>query len=140
MRVVEMLDFCAGPQTSYNDIRYLLDYDTVPWLIGVLNADNPGAVFMPAPALDLHDFISHRDSWRKALVIARDAAKVVYPDIDDRSYWEHEIEAFDRAFEIIAPMAKAPVQQLINEYRPSMNEDVMRMWAGELVLALKGQM
>lgn len=42
------------------------------------------------------DLRTHKDVWRKALVVARDAAIVMPPDIDDRSYWEHEIVAYDR--------------------------------------------
>lgn len=44
------------------------------------------------------DFVSHRASWREALVIARDSAKVSPPDTDDKAYWERELRAYDRAF------------------------------------------
>jgi len=43
--------------------------------------------------------ITHRRAWRKALEIARDAAEVSPPDINDHAYWEHEIRAFDRTFD-----------------------------------------
>jgi hypothetical protein len=51
------------------------------------------------------DFVSHRGSWREALVIARDLARVSPPDVDDKAYWEHEIRAYDRAFAAYAPGA-----------------------------------
>lgn len=51
------------------------------------------------------DFVSHRTSWREALVIARDSAKVSPPDTDDKAYWEHELRAYDRAFLSYAPDA-----------------------------------
>jgi len=44
----------------------------------------------------LLDIKTHYSAWREALVIARDNAEVKLPDIDDRSYWEHEIKALDR--------------------------------------------
>lgn len=40
---------------------------------------------------DPDDLRTHQTAWRKALEIARDGS-----DADDRSYWEHEIEVFDR--------------------------------------------
>lgn len=49
------------------------------------------------------DFVTHRASWREALVIARDSAKVSPPDTDDKAYWEHELRAYDRAFSSYAP-------------------------------------
>jgi hypothetical protein len=46
--------------------------------------------------IDFNDLITHRAAWRHALEIARDNAEVRDPDIDDRAYWEHEIQVFDR--------------------------------------------
>jgi hypothetical protein len=44
------------------------------------------------------DFMSHKMAWLTALCLARDNAIVLPPDIDDRAYWEHEINAFQRAY------------------------------------------
>lgn len=41
------------------------------------------------------NFITHRPSWREALVIAKEHAKTDA----DASYWQHEINAFDRSFD-----------------------------------------
>ncbi|WP_206146746.1 hypothetical protein [Burkholderia sp. Tr-20390] len=51
------------------------------------------------------DFVSHFGSWREALIIARDRARVVPPDLDDKSYWEREIRAYDEAFAAYSPSA-----------------------------------
>ncbi|MBR8427286.1 hypothetical protein [Burkholderia cenocepacia] len=51
------------------------------------------------------DFVSHFGSWREALVIARDQARVAPPDVDDKSYWEREIRAYDEAFAAYSPSA-----------------------------------
>jgi len=48
--------------------------------------------------------LTHRNAWRKALVAARDAAEVSPPDVDDRAYWEHEIQAFDRTFDKLSEL------------------------------------
>lgn len=44
------------------------------------------------------DFRSHQHSWREALQIAIEHAEVSSPDIDDKTYWERELRAFDRAY------------------------------------------
>jgi hypothetical protein len=44
------------------------------------------------------DFITHQAPWRNAIEIARDAAATPTTDSDDRSYWEHELRAFDAAY------------------------------------------
>ena len=45
-----------------------------------------------------NDFFTHQQSWRKALEIAEANAKVEAPDVDDKTYWQHELAAFDRAY------------------------------------------
>jgi DNA-directed RNA polymerase subunit RPC12/RpoP len=56
------------------------------------------------PAVDeglaaaLEDCRTHRAAWRKALLSAKEDAAVIPPDIDDKAYWQHEIDAFDRTF------------------------------------------
>jgi len=60
------------------------------------------------------DFYSHKYAWLAALQIARDAAEVSPPDIDDKSYWEHEIKAFQRAYaelESAAPKQAEPAEK-----------------------------
>ena len=55
------------------------------------------------------DFVSHRDAWRKALLIAaRDAKVDAHEGQDDKAYWRHEIAAFDRAYNELAAQP-APV-------------------------------
>jgi hypothetical protein len=49
----------------------------------------------------LVDLGTHRQAWRASLLASMRRAEVLPPDIDDRSYWEHEIAVFDRVFEIL---------------------------------------
>ena len=58
---------------------------------------------------DLHDFVTHRRTWRMALEAKCGAAD---QDGDDTnlSYWEHELHAFDRAFDLIALLVSASPQ------------------------------
>jgi len=50
----------------------------------------------------LHDFATHKNSWRNAIVTARDFGCEGSEDPDaDRSYWNHELRAFDRAFALL---------------------------------------
>jgi hypothetical protein len=51
----------------------------------------------------LEDLRTHASAWRNALVNARERAEVFRPDTDDRSYWQHEIESFDRVIRALAP-------------------------------------
>jgi hypothetical protein len=44
------------------------------------------------------DLFSHHDSFRKALVMARDNAATPTEDTDDRAYWQHQLDAFDRIY------------------------------------------
>lgn len=46
----------------------------------------------------LEDCRTHRQAWRSALEIAKRNGIVEPPDRDDKSYWQHEIDAFDRTF------------------------------------------
>ncbi|MGB3844268.1 MAG: hypothetical protein WA940_00225 [Sphingopyxis sp.] len=45
-----------------------------------------------------HDLFSHRAAWRRALVIVTEAASPPWHDVDDRAYWQHEIDVFDHVF------------------------------------------
>jgi len=50
----------------------------------------------------LHDLQTHARAWRSLLNEAADKAIRRPPDIDDRLYWEHEIEVFDRVVSTLA--------------------------------------
>ncbi len=49
----------------------------------------------------LDDCFSHRGVWRSAISSARDRAVD-----DDRSYWQHELKAFDRTMDILAALSR----------------------------------
>jgi len=44
------------------------------------------------------NFTTHRSAWRDAIVMARDSAPSATVDSDERGYWQHELDAFDRSF------------------------------------------
>jgi hypothetical protein len=59
------------------------------------------------PVVISHDFYTHRDSWRKAVEERiKEMAYTGMNDADDRAYWEHELEAFDRTFATLPPESK----------------------------------
>lgn len=70
------------------------------------DASGPGAS-SPQESPDLHDFVTHRDSWRSALERARDVAGTDGNN-DDALYWEHEIKAFNSAFDTLAGILPFP--------------------------------
>lgn len=45
-----------------------------------------------------HDLFTHKDNWRDAILIAYENSEFRPPDVDDKSYWQHELDAFDRVF------------------------------------------
>lgn len=47
------------------------------------------------------DMKTHRAAWRNALVVARDSQPPAAQEGSDRAYWEHELRAFDRTFEVL---------------------------------------
>lgn len=59
-----------------------------------------------APPVDsthvLHDFVTHRNSWRAAILQQLLAAPEHAPagDEDERSYWQHELNAYDNAMKL----------------------------------------
>jgi hypothetical protein len=57
-----------------------------------------------------HDFFTHQDAWRSALVGMRDAAPDRTEDTDERAYWDHELRAFDRAYAALATTRREPVE------------------------------
>lgn len=52
-----------------------------------------------------HDFKTHREAWRDALVKAKEADKAKANNCaehdDNEHYWEHELKAFDKAFDAL---------------------------------------
>ena len=52
-----------------------------------------------APAAVPDDFLSHKLAWREAIA---QCGLAVSADDPDRSYWEHELRAFDRAYSELA--------------------------------------
>jgi hypothetical protein len=67
----------------------------------------------------LEDCQSHRRVWREALMSMKRRAKVTPPDIDDKAYWRHEIEVFDRTFDVLATLPSEPL--------PDQSERVSRL-------------
>lgn len=50
-----------------------------------------------------HDFITHKDAWRNALVLCVKNARAPTVDSGEPAYWMHEVKAFDRAYAAIKP-------------------------------------
>lgn len=44
------------------------------------------------------DLLSHQGSWRSGLVVALNTAEPASHDSDDASFWQHEIDVFDRVW------------------------------------------
>lgn len=72
------------------------------------------------------DLFTHRSAWRRALGILRDIAEA-----DDKSYWQHEIDAFDRTFSAIealhpsanpAPMAVIEALRAVERVAVAQND------------------
>lgn len=51
--------------------------------------------------------VAHLPAWRRALVIAKEHAEVSPPDIDDKAYWQHEIDALDKIASDLATPANS---------------------------------
>lgn len=49
----------------------------------------------------MEDLKTHRDAWRAALKFMKAHATYDPPEIDDRIYWQHELEVFDRTFAVL---------------------------------------
>jgi hypothetical protein len=62
-----------------------------------------------------HYLDTHADNVLRAMEIARDAAEVSPPDVDDRAYWEHEIRALRAALGEAPAPAVITVEDLIGE-------------------------
>lgn len=79
----------------------------------------------PSPAADAWDDLStHLQAWRNAIILARDEASEGSEDPDaDRSYWNHELRAFDRTFTALTANGSQPAVYLIRKggafYRPN---------------------
>ncbi|ERJ38767.1 hypothetical protein L810_6984 [Burkholderia sp. AU4i] len=76
-----------------------LDDGPLNWDIQIQAFDRAFEAYAPGSIPD--GFRSNHEAWRLALNIALDRAKRQDPDVDDKAYWEHEIRAFDRAFESV---------------------------------------
>lgn len=50
-----------------------------------------------------HDLFTHQAAWRNGLVLAKHSSQPPSQDMDDRAYWQHEIEVFDRVFAALVP-------------------------------------
>lgn len=59
----------------------------------------------------LEDCRTHRAAWRNAIGIAFAHAKVCEPEIDDKSYWDHELKAFDRTFAALATLQREEARE-----------------------------
>lgn len=94
-----------------------------------LSGKAPTGRVVGAPAFDLRDFVTHRRVWRSALVSEMGNAR---RRDDDISYWKHEIEVFDRCFDLIEPFAKAanadPAAGLFVRIRDRWDEDQRPSW------------
>jgi len=83
--------------------------------------DGPGftpTAEFPASGPISHDFYTHRDTWRDLIVRARqDNAR--FEDakdfVDDRSYIDHELRAFDRAFDSLPPQQERRLRERMIE-------------------------
>lgn len=80
----------------------LLNHTQATAMVRQIMSGIPGLVAEPATKTLPYDLFTHRDAWRKALEAARDTAEISSPDIDDRSYWQHELDVFDRVFAALA--------------------------------------
>lgn len=61
---------------------------------------------MEAIAEALRDLQSHSAAWRKTIAEALDRADWSLEDLDDRSYWQHELDVFDR---VVAALGKVDI-------------------------------
>jgi len=78
------------------------------------------------------DFHTHKNAWRSALEMAEQNALVNPPDLDDKSYWRHEIAAFDRAYSELGAQSV--------EVQPLTAQQIDKLLANLEVLAhVKGQ-
>lgn len=53
------------------------------------------------------DVFTHRSAWHKALEFNRDCAAPASEDMDDRGYWQHEIDVFDRTFDALTRLRES---------------------------------
>ncbi|WEM34493.1 hypothetical protein [Xanthomonas phage X1] len=45
-----------------------------------------------------HNFVTHKDVWRKAIELAIENSPPRDYDQDDAGFWRHELKAFDEAY------------------------------------------
>jgi hypothetical protein len=63
------------------------------------------AALRTAPSPELEDLRTHATAWRGALVNAQVNSRDTF-DIADKSYWQHEIETFDRVIRALTSPAE----------------------------------
>jgi hypothetical protein len=74
-------------RTKYSDVaKRLAEHSGRLW---------DDALGVQPPAAMPHDFLTHKDAWRQALVRCRDQR---HQHNDDVLYWKHELKAFDAAY------------------------------------------
>jgi hypothetical protein len=103
-------------QTQVGLLEEVVEYDAKQRvgeafnLSGLINRINVHLTALPefdkkaaqAEQVFFEDIFSHHDSWRKAIVLARDHAPARTEDTDERAYWQHQLDAFDRTYALIA--------------------------------------
>lgn len=90
---------------EYVDVYRIMTCARKPGIIGKPANDDPAPPASPsevprtfqAHAEATEDLVSHYRAWRDALIAMRDNTK----NDADRSYWNHEITAFDRTLRIL---------------------------------------
>lgn len=61
-----------------------------------------GDVLISSHTDAVNDLTTHRDAWRNAIETAHGVADERSEDQDDKSYWKHELDVFDRTFGVLA--------------------------------------
>lgn len=82
---------------------------------------HPGPAIEPKKFGIPNNFITHRSAWRSALELARDNCAPKTEDTDDRSYWEHELAAYDRSFDRL--------ERLMRDAEPVAPGETLAEWA-----------
>lgn len=68
--------------------------DIIDTVSDILKTSRAHAISVMRSEVVPDDFFSHKDAWRNAIAHAKESS--VIPD--DKSYWQHELNAFDRAY------------------------------------------
>jgi len=121
------------PQHEANVMIAALEFERAKRLHNTpILAHKAGELWMSTldPVIISQDFYTHRAAWRTAIERCKAASELdhamrpaTYRDSDDPSYWQHELEAFDRTFNTL------PADS--TEKRLVIPEVVMNAWLGE---------